>query len=235
LVVANNKGYISYYVMKKSENGRQCSYIPKGSIDYITALGDKRLAEISIKKLKEMLTAISMFKDSYVLLLDLADEFEMKNILTSENTFLPRKQFNENWSNEEYAPLGEVEGNGYDVVAMCGLPVRSKSEATIADILHDMGVSFKYEEKHMHKNGKISYPDFKIIHPVTGELIIYEHFGRMDDPGYVNRNLWKIDDLVEDGFVLNETLLFSFETKLHPLSPLYVKRKLEKALFDSGV
>jgi len=72
-----------------------------------------------------------------------------------------------------------------------GMLFRSKSEALIAELLHEAGIPFFYEsrlvlydewgEKHFY------YPDFTIELP-DGRIIYWEHFGRMDSSDYRDKN-----------------------------------------------
>ena len=72
---------------------------------------------------------------------------------------------------------------------------RSKSEALIAQLLHEAGIPFYYEsrlvlhdewgEKHFY------YPDFTIVLP-DGRIIYWEHMGRMDSAAYRDKNYKKL-------------------------------------------
>ena len=76
-----------------------------------------------------------------------------------------------------------------------GLPVRSKSEHAIAELLYDAGVSYGYEKKLIlsDKEGKVklAYPDFTILCE-NGQNIYWEHKGMMDNEEYVLRDQGKM-------------------------------------------
>ena len=61
--------------------------------------------------------------------------------------------------------------------------VRSKSEAIIANMLSDRGISFKYEEPLYAPDGTMYLPDFTVT--FRGEEYYWEHVGRPDDPKYM--------------------------------------------------
>ena len=60
--------------------------------------------------------------------------------------------------------------SGRKYMTKSGIPVRSKSEMTIADMLYDLGIEFKYETA-LDVCGTTVYPDFEIAHPRTHRLV----------------------------------------------------------------
>ena len=76
--------------------------------------------------------------------------------------------------------------------------VRSKSEAIIANILHNnkLNILYKYERPLkiiVDGKEKIIYPDFTIFNVHSGKITYWEHAGRMDDPYYANEFVKKIN------------------------------------------
>ena len=65
--------------------------------------------------------------------------------------------------------------------------VRSKSEVIIADALFEEGIKFEYE-KLMEENGHRCIPDFS-FETASGDTIIWEHLGMLDNPSY--RRSWE--------------------------------------------
>ena len=80
-----------------------------------------------------------------------------------------------------------------------GVPVRSKSEVIIANLLHSKGVEFLYEEQ-LKVNGQLvdKFPDFTIYDDNTGITYLWEHLGMLNDPGYKRRwdekQQWYLDN-----------------------------------------
>jgi len=89
-----------------------------------------------------------------------------------------------------------------------GHMVRSKSELVIANMLHNMGIEYKYESR--LPAGWL--PDFTFI-DAAGDKILWEHLGRLDDDEYVRSWKTKLDWYRKNGFKLNERLFISEE---HP-------------------
>ena len=110
-----------------------------------------------------------------------------------------------------------------------GFAVRSKSELLILIALKENGICVRYECE-IIIGGRKEYPDFLILHPKTGELIIWEHLGMMDDPDYARRATEKIRRYAENGWVLGQNLILTAETKDKPLSARFVKTQIEYLL-----
>lgn len=98
-----------------------------------------------------------------------------------------------------------------------GIMMRSKGEGDISyDLLNDRE-PFHYEQLWSFPEGKF-YPDFTIRHPKTGEFILWEHFGMMDKPEYVQRTVRKLQVYEANGFCPGNNLIVTYEDKEHPLS-----------------
>lgn len=95
--------------------------------------------------------------------------------------------------------------------AIDGKSYRSKSEVLLANRFTERGIAFRYECEFRMKNGRIVYPDFMIKHPLTGEIIIWEHFGMMDVDGYRNKNMNKLTDYANSGYYINHNLIVTME------------------------
>lgn len=120
------------------------------------------------------------------------------------------------WKTAEYVKCPK-HLEGLKVKGTGGKYVRSKSEAIIDRALFMAGVPFRYESR-LELGRLIFYPDFTILHPITGELYYWEHFGLMDNPDYINNACVKIRNYCENGLIPNINLILTFETKEHPLS-----------------
>ena len=96
---------------------------------------------------------------------------------------------------------------------MKGHMVRSKSELLITEKLHKAGLAYDYEKPldGTKRLGRI-FPDFSFT-DASGDLIIWEHFGRMDDPKYVDGHDWKMQWYADNGFVKDSNLFVTEETR----------------------
>ncbi len=99
-----------------------------------------------------------------------------------------------------------------------GDKVRSWPESLIANSLFKEKIPYKYEKPFKLKNGHTVYPDFTIINPLSGELYLWEHFGRMDKPGYRTTTVRKIKDYAETGMMIGRNLIATFDDDEYKLS-----------------
>ena len=102
--------------------------------------------------------------------------------------------------------------------------VRSKSEAIIADRLHLAGVPYVYELETGLKKGEreFCYPDFTILNKKTRKIIIWEHFGKLDEPNYLAKAQEKLKNYELNDYHLGVNMVVSFEGANSPIDTEYV-------------
>ena len=129
------------------------------------------------------------------------------------------------WITEDYTknPFHREE---LSIKTPTGEKVRSKSEYIIYKALLDAGVPFRYESA-FTLQGKTIFPDFIIMHPKTGRIYIWEHFGLMDNSGYAARAFAKMAAYNVDGWQLMDNLIVTTESSNHPLDTEWVKKVIE--------
>lgn len=207
-LVRNQKGDKTrwYHYKKKKDGSYERKYLNKENI-----LVAKKLAR------KEYIKAF--LKDA---------ENELKSI---EKYLKTRKEtYHQDYKDscEEYRELlgtGRWDAEVYDkkpshpenmiVKAPKGEYVRSKSEALIANALFDAGIQYRYECG-ITLDGVIIYPDFT-IKTDNNNLLLWEHFGKMDDPDYLKQVNWKMNLYMKNGYYPGKNLLVTYETQMNPL------------------
>ena len=148
---------------------------------------------------------------------------EMSQLIRENYQPLPEKY--EKWQKAEY-PINPAYPEKRRIRTLRGDLVRSKSEAMIADFLFTQGIPYRYECP-LKLGDRVVYPDFMIIHPITGEMILIEHFGKMDDPEYLDHFLEKIKRYAEHEYYPDGRLLCFFETAKEPLDSASISEKLQ--------
>lgn len=139
--------------------------------------------------------------------------------------------FARRWQEEKYQ--NRWMKSEYSFETPRGEKVRSKSEWMIACILADSGIPYRYEEiVPLHAEfGVFLHPDFTVLNKRTRKVYYWEHFGRMDDPKYIEESYMpKINDYYNFEFLPGEKLLMTFESRQHPLDITQVKRLIEQFL-----
>ena len=140
---------------------------------------------------------------------------------------LNEKKLIENFYGKARDALRSSYEKGSDNRTDRGEYVRSKSELIIANMLFREGIPYDYERPVVLKNGKIKYPDFTVLNTRTGREYIFEHFGKLDNEEYRFKNLEKIKDYENSGYIQGINLIMSFETKDNPLDTTHIRNLIE--------
>ena len=137
----------------------------------------------------------------------------------------------EQWNNEIYQQNDEYPEN-LRFETNNGEMVRSKSELIIANALarEEEYLLYKYErplKMDTYGGEQIFHLDFTVLNLHTGKIKYWEHAGKMDDPEYTNRFVWKMNTYQANGIIPGKDLLVTYETKENPLSIQNVRNSIE--------
>lgn len=91
-----------------------------------------------------------------------------------------------------------------------GIPLRSKSEVFIANMLEKYNLPYHYDVA-MRVGKKTMYPDFIIMNPYTAKTIIWEHFGALHDAKYEKKMDEKMNDYLIANYQPQKTIIYTFE------------------------
>lgn len=216
------KGELTYLgADKKDEIRKFCTKL--------YAIKLKKAAETEASQISQCLKILNQGEDAdvevvYSQLPECIRENTNPSIITDDG-------YAEKWQAEKYQ--NRWEGRGFKYETPRGEKVRSKSEWMIASMLADAGVPYRYEETvGLHElYGGAFHPDFTVLNKRTRKEYYWEHFGRMDDPKYVEESFMpKIIDYYTFGFIPGEKLLMTFESKDHPFDIMQVRRLIETYL-----
>jgi hypothetical protein len=105
-----------------------------------------------------------------------------------------------------------------------GLRVRSKSERTIADTLDQYKIPFNYEAA-IVLDRVVLHPDFTVYRPDDGKLLLWEHFGIMDDNNYRKNAIEKIAVYIRNGYYPSSNLICTYEPDMH--NPAHIQKIIE--------
>ena len=124
---------------------------------------------------------------------------------------LTNEQYIEEWKNDTWHGLLFAE-DAQDFFTANKERVRSKSEVIIADTLARLGIPYKYEYP-IELGGKTFHPDFLCLNLRTRQEYIWEHFGMMDSPEYLEKAIQKILIYNENNYFLGKNLIITMETQ----------------------
>lgn len=89
--------------------------------------------------------------------------------------------------------------------------VRSRIESWFMDLYEELGVQVHYEEEFRTPSGLIINTDMTLLIPFAIDLKYHEHLGRMDDPNYTRKFLWKHEQYLRAGLIPFRDILYTFE------------------------
>ena len=127
------------------------------------------------------------------------------------------------WAEQKFYSCPYEFDNSSEFITEKNERVRSKAEYIIANMLNDMGLEYRYECEYI-LNSKSVYPDFTIMHPITGELYYLEYFGLMDDEEYAAKTMKKIAAYYQTKDAAR--FIFLFESFQAPMNVKAIKNLL---------
>ncbi len=227
LRICRSRGHVQFYHFVKGKGGT-LTYIRKSEEDLIRGLAQRDYLERVLRAISKEIKAIETYLSKMP---DLQFESVYDQMCGDKKKLTPSitesdDQFVANWANGQHEKK-EIDVKSAVYVTEKGDYVHSKSELIIANMLHKYGILYIYECG-LYLGGRLVYPDFTLLDVKNRRLIYWEHFGMMSNPDYARKAVKKINDYEENGFVLGETLIVSFEAKSQPLDIGYLRRIIER-------
>ncbi len=213
-----------YQALSDKESGIRRRYLNRKERPLAGQLAQKRYLEAKLRDLLEEERGIQSYlrhaeRPSGSRRLKLWERSEVFRSLLS-SSYQPLSEELSEWASAPYASsVGHPEA--LKVKAPHGM-VRSKSEAMIAWELFENRVPYRYECD-LNTPFGVLHPDFTVRHPQNGTLFIWEHFGLMDDPQYVNNSFAKVQTYLKLGYLPSEDLILTYENAESPLDMNYIK------------
>jgi len=234
------------YKKELAKVNKELALLPKGSLIkigecYYHKIGEKRVGITNNTRLIKQLTRKRHLLDEKrqlehnltilsraVKKLELRKRSELISSLSKTYQNLPITYFYhsyvEPWLAEDYAKnTRSFNGSGY--TTKNGVTVRSKSEWIIATALETNQIPYRYEAL-LKLGSQMISPDFTIMHPFTGEIILWEHFGALHQPNYETSMNKKMDLYYKHDYIEGKTIIYTFEA--HIKDPDRLQNLIEK-------
>ncbi len=225
LICAKNGNYTKWYVSKN----KKAKYIPKSKRSYAQKLAKKKYYTEKLDTLTKEQQAIAQ----YLQLHSNISEAESSSILLQPGYielltpfFKPTSEKVIEWAQEAY-DKNPKHSEQLTIKTNSGNMVRSKSEAFIDMLLYANKIPFRYECA-LTLGNTTYYPDYTIMHPKSGNIFYWEHFGMMDDSIYAGKTFSKLHTYAKHGIIPSINLITTYETQKHPLDLDTVQTLIER-------
>ena len=223
LRISNVKGKARFYHKYTDEKGQKHSrYIsPVNNTELITSLAqqsyDKAFLRTAYRQLRAVRSALKDINENSLANIFSLLHNERKKLITP---YEPDDElFIRNWEDDSYPP-GNFSDKDPEIYSERGERVRSKSEKIIADKYNMMDFHYKYE-KPLFLTDRTRFvtvrPDFTVLNIRTRKQYYHEHLGKMDDPKYMRRNIYKLRLYEKNGIFIGDQLLLTMESSEQPL------------------
>lgn len=217
LRISMKKGHPEYYFRHQCGNNNG-HYLTNPKKSLVVELAQKSYDEKIVSRLREekkiLEKLISFYQKRNPELLFQSFSRQRQKLITPVT--LPLDTFMEKWKLSKKSENPYKEKPSFQTTS--GVYVRSKSEVMIADTLFKKNIPFIYENP-IEIGKRTFYPDFTCIHPISHKIIIWEHFGMMDNQDYANTFAEKINAYEENNYFLGKNMICTFETSKLPLTP----------------
>ena len=216
LRISVRKGTKRMYCRMNADSKRD-KYIPKGNSELAVRLAQKGFLEKTVKAINREAADLRKFVDD-------CDGNTFETVYCKLSA--PRKEmvvpvaetdamFAERWIRSPYVKkfFGD---DSVSYTSKRGEKFRSKSEYIIAEELFSAGVPYKYECGVVLRDHTF-YPDFTALNVERRKEFIWEHLGKMDDAGYAEAAVFKLNTYMAGGYYPGVNLLLTWETSRTPL------------------
>lgn len=238
----SNKGNFEQYYWRTNPKDTRGKYIRKTEKELIKNLAQKEYAQKMLVLLEPMIVSkrrglqipdgIEMQRKMEKVYGKLSS-YKQKLVIPyvdTEDEFAAIWEEEQKIKKEKTDTAGKSSETTKEIFTEKGECVRSKSEKILADKLYMLGIPYVYEVPlHLQGYGYIK-PDFTVLNKRTRRTYYWEHLGMMDDKGYCESAIKKIESLEKNNIFPGKNLILTYETKDHPLNMKIVEKLIKEYL-----
>ncbi len=203
-------------------DGTQTTYLPKSEQNLIESLVCKRYCCLKLADVTAQLNLLDDFLNKYRKLC-----LKSQNFLLNENFRTALKPYMEqfspdisSWIHAQY-PMNQQHPDHLIHKTLAGHFVRSKSEVIIANCLYQNKIPYRYECLLVINEIQL-FPDFTILHPITGAIYFWEHFGLMSKESYMENAYNKLKLYAMNDIFPGINLITTYETNENPIDSVQI-------------
>ncbi|MCQ2494447.1 MAG: hypothetical protein MJ104_07580 [Lachnospiraceae bacterium] len=219
LLCESNGNYSKHYhyVYDKDSKREIKEIIPSKKLNFAKDLALKQYLSYKLEDLSYIYSLLSKYVSRFSKHNFKAEKYlqkqHIRNLIISS---LYGDDFNNFLSTDNPDSVSQLHTESLKFKSVSGNILRSKSELLIDQALFHNNLLYKYEYP-LTLNSITLHPDFSIIRQSDNKLIVWEHFGMMDNPAYAQNALQKMNLYIANGFIPNVNLIITYETSDHPL------------------
>lgn len=208
--VTASRGNFQYRLYQPDSGAK--IYLSKSDFKQIQNYLQREYNEKMIERLQQQIEAFEKCLKAHISVENIYDKFCPAKQCMVQPIYLPDELFVKRWKEIPYAGKGFDASDTSEYYTDLGERVRSKTEILIANHLLKHNIPYKYECPQKLWDGRVVYPDFTCLDIRNRREILWEHFGKMGDSEYVEKNLRKIDNYAKTGYVFGVNLVATFES-----------------------
>lgn len=218
---SGGKGYYSVSQGRDGDGSRTFHYLGKESNDTVRYVKEYRHLKVALKAIGKDISLLKMVQsrledyDSTSIDLRLPETYRL-GLLSTNSAADPRailwKKEAEGLKSSYIAVHGVFHPEELIQPTDDGSMVRSKSEASIYNLLLRMGITFVYELPTKTRT-KTRFPDFSILSEVDYKtVILIEHQGMMNEHEYKERFNDRVYDYLRAGYISCINIFYTFDS-----------------------
>ena len=208
---------IRWYCISDKGNGGQ-KYIRQKDVKIAQALAQKDYSQKLLKAIHEEMRAIQSYinhhgfvhPEDVHLSLSPARKALISPLLRSDDEYAK-------WWQSQKVPENPSHPEEKCFATKRGEYVRSKAEVMIADAYYELGIPYICEYPIDVGNGVTRFCDFATLDKRTRKVYYHEHFGMLDKPEYLMKNMRKLSEYRAVGIYTGKNLILTCEIDGCPL------------------
>ena len=231
LVVESKKGRNFYYMV--DPDGKRIYLRKKEDSQIIRCMAQNDYNKKLIESIDERIKTLNYLVNAYPKgeLIDTYDNLHPARKLVVQPIIESDEEYAKEWSEKSYLTNEyDLPSQTMDTVTKNGEIVRSKSEVILANMFYDNGVPYRYEPELVLNSGRRVFPDFICLNKRTRKEYIWEHFGMMDDLDYICRNIPKLREYEQSGYLFGINMIISYESSVVGFSNKVAQQYIESFL-----
>ena len=207
----NGKYYYNQRFPKAGNRKKEHRVAITSDPDIVLALVRKKFVEGSIENIKTDIAELERTIANYK---PIGEQIVMKSFCAKYPQLTAGLYYGGNDPEKWVANYTQPEFyvNDLKSISAHGEKLRSGGEMYISSRLDHYGIPYRYEDGTGIPD--LDYvPDFKILRPRDRKIIYWEHFGKVNDYGYILDNVEKVKDYISHGIKPWDNLIITFSNE----------------------